>query len=331
MNIMDEHRRKEVDQLLKDGTDAKLLRGGTEIALSKIKKAYELAIAQPRLPPPWPQLAAYRLAHLLLRSDANSNLPRVKVLFEEATSGNYLGPVPQIYYLAALQRIRNTASDQEDRRKFDHQIKIVHQDAYASLQRSLAGQLDIQADAEELSHRAPLQDGLVNLLEITTYFLGLPYVPLEGIDGPYSNLLLSDQQDGKWFLVGPDPTIATVHYTRQLAVIELEARGQENPDAILFRLPEYPERAAWKKPGTKWQMVSERHIRLLTCLLMRQNWRRLDLRDKLVGDETGNESGADALFRQVISRTRKGLTKLTKMPGEKILQSDSATHVRYHL
>jgi len=37
MNPNDENpRRKNVAQLLKEGTDAKLLRGGTEIALSKI-------------------------------------------------------------------------------------------------------------------------------------------------------------------------------------------------------------------------------------------------------------------------------------------------------
>ncbi|MBX3327205.1 MAG: hypothetical protein U0223_18745 [Nitrospira sp.] len=320
---MDEHRRQEVAQLLKQGTNSKLLRGGTEIALPKIKEAYRLAIATPTLPPPWPQLAAYRLAHLLLRSNANSELQRVNELFQEATSDNCLGPVPQIYYLAALQRIKIASDNQEECRKIDGQIQEVFQKAYRGVRQLLANQRRDEEGTEEPPERSLLQEGRLNLLELATYFLGLTYEPLEGVGGPYGDLLLGDQQDDGWFLVGPDPTIATVRYPRQLAFIELEARSQASPDAVLFRLPEDPERAAWKKPGAEWQPErNKRNIRLIACLLERRNWNKLSLHNMVVGEE-----GVDSLFRQVISRTRKELQRLTHKPGTKTLRNDSSTHI----
>ena len=195
LSLMDEHRRQEVAQLLKQGTNSKLLRGGTEIALPKIKEAYRLAIATPTLPPPWPQLAAYRLAHLLLRSNANSELQRVNELFQEATSDNCLGPVPQIYYLAALQRIKIASDNQEECRKIDGQIQEVFQKAYRGVRQLLANQRRDEEGTEEPPERSLLQEGRLNLLELATYFLGLTYEPLEGVGGPYGDLLLGDQQD----------------------------------------------------------------------------------------------------------------------------------------
>lgn len=323
MNTIDENlRRKNVAQLLKEGTSAKLLRGGTEKALSKIEKAYQLAIA-PKLPSPWPQLTAYRLAHLLLRSNANSELQRVNKLFQEATSDNCLGPIPQIYYLAALQRIKNASDNQEECRKIDGQIQEVFQKAYREVRQLLANQISDKEDTAEPPQRTPLQEGLVNMLELATYFLGRTYEPLEGVGGPYGDLLLGDQQDDGWFLAGPAPTIATVRYPRQLALMELEARGQASPDAILLRLPEHPERAAWKRPGADWEETNKQHIRLLACLLVEgRSGSRLGLRDKVVG-----ENGTDDNFRQVISRTRKGLENLMNRPGTDILLSEPYLHI----
>jgi hypothetical protein len=107
-----EARRTEVDRLLRDCTDSKLLRGGTPIATEYAERAYKFASAEPELPAPWPQLAAYRLAHLILRgAPTGDDLDRADQLLARAAGGvkhggsNPLGPLPLVYRLAVLHRL----------------------------------------------------------------------------------------------------------------------------------------------------------------------------------------------------------------------------------
>ena len=93
-----EERRSAVYGLLTECVDQKLLRGGTANAISKARDAYARATSTPPLPAPWPQLAAYRLAHLSMRDDdlTESSLRKIVSLFTEASHDNRIGPLPLI-------------------------------------------------------------------------------------------------------------------------------------------------------------------------------------------------------------------------------------------
>ena len=110
MQTESEARQAEVDELLRKCTDAKLLLGGTGAAIEHAERAYELANTDPALPAPWPQLAAYRLAHLILRQNPTEELLyEANELFEKASGGTSdnapLGPMPRLYWLAVLHRL----------------------------------------------------------------------------------------------------------------------------------------------------------------------------------------------------------------------------------
>lgn len=313
MDIPDQNRETTVYALLSQVTDSKLLKEGTERATRLAEQAISLAVRAPRLRDPWPQLAAYRLAHLLMRSGQDNTLARATELFEEATRGDVLGPMPHVYFLAALSRRRAQTTNGAESEAIEEDIRNTFDRAQELARLSMAGMRGAN-DEPNPTLRMPVQEGIVNLLELSAYFLKLPYEPLDGMGGAYSDLGLGDG----WFLVGPDPRIATVRYPYRLAMRELEEHAMVNPDAIVFRLSTEPKDTGWKTKGSGWQRASGKALRLIACLLERNDWAKLDLRDWVVGE---GESNKASHFRVVCNRTRELLEAITKKPGEDLLVS----------
>ncbi len=315
MSLGIEERRRAVERALGRATDYKLLSGGTHPARAELEDAWELALQSPRLPPPWPQLVAYRLAHVLMRANDDRQLERARALFEEAARDGILGPMPHVYLLATLSRLRSEQPDDARRAELDARLAVVFKKAI-ELTKNLPY---IRSRSSEGSYEdASIQHGIVNLLELSAYYLQQPYVPLEGVGGAYRDLGLGED----WFLVGPDPAIAAIRYPESLAMAELEARGEANPGAVLFCWPMYPEQPMWKAPGDKWRKASEPHIRLVANILKPDTRSRLDFRDKIVGEEDDRDDAArrDARYRQIVSRTEEKLQDLCGRPGADLIQ-----------
>jgi len=315
MSLNLEERRRAVERTLERATDFKLLSGGTHPARAELEDAWELALQSPRLPPPWPQLVAYRLAHVLMRANDDRQLERARGLFEEATRDGILGPMPHVYLLATLSRLRSELPGDARRVELDARFAAVFNKAI-ELTKNLPYMRG--RSSEESYEDASIQHGILNLLELSAYYLKQPYVPLEGVGGAYRDLGLGDD----WFLVGPDPAIAAIRYPESLAVAELEARGEANPGAVLFRWPNCPEQPTWKAPGDKWRKASDSQIRLVANILKPETRSRLSFRDRIVGEENDRDDGVrkDARYRKIMSRTKEKLQELSRRPGADLIQ-----------
>ena len=107
-------RRNDVASSIEEATIGKLSCGETAEATDEIEKAYKKATEEPIIDSPWPEVAAYRLAHLMLRKGdlTEPELRRADQLFKEADSTNAtLGPWPLIYRLATLHRLGHPDPD----------------------------------------------------------------------------------------------------------------------------------------------------------------------------------------------------------------------------
>jgi len=244
--------REQVHNLLKEGSSQKLLRYETKKALKKLQKADEL-IDKYDLPEPWPSLCAYRLGHLALRTASNEKeLKEARAKFLVAKGSKCLGPLPDIYNLAVLYRLK--MHDPENTKR-----------AFAIAEQSIE-HLQMKEDPR-------LQDHTFNLLELATYFSGLDYQDLEGIGFPQKRL----SSPSAWMVVGPDPQWSTVMYSEAQALEELAEwmKRDECQNAVFFKLSDKdaetatPLRRHWKYKGKDWQKTSYQRLRLLALLLAR--------------------------------------------------------------
>jgi hypothetical protein len=322
-----EQRRIKVSQLLQECTDAKLLKGGSSHALEKAIEAHKLATREPDLLTPWPQLTAYRSAHLMLRGRASkADLVEADRLLALATGegghapANLLGPLPRLYRLAVLHRIWLSETSDSARERTRNTLRTVFDRARAEVLTPSAGSPRQTTVSARGPRGGPIQDTGFNLLELAAYFLGEDYSPLEGLG-------LSDEELHRpsiaWYLVGPDPAICRVSVLERLAVAELEARGQQHCDAILFKLPNHPGEPVWKRasdPG--WKRISDDHLRLLAAVLSDPQISPKELKLRVVQVETTDR---DAYYRQAVKRLRAGLSQLTGMESDSVLPRDNAT------
>jgi hypothetical protein len=170
-SLFDEEKRREVGRLLQDCMNEKVTRGSTAEALGHARKAYDLTRSSSPVVTPWPQVAAYRLAHLTLRSadnDANM-LQAADRLFAEAATANVLGATPYIYRLATLSRRRSLLPEGHERSGVQQAMDEVFQKAVQQLR--IAG----HEAAKPEGVRRELNTSAFNLLELSCYMLGLPY------------------------------------------------------------------------------------------------------------------------------------------------------------
>ena len=99
-----EARRKAVAELLRQVNDEKAVRASGKSVLARAELTYTIATTPPAILGPLRCIAAYRLAHLLLRS-TEPDLDRANNVFEEASTFPPLSVVTQIYRVALLERL----------------------------------------------------------------------------------------------------------------------------------------------------------------------------------------------------------------------------------
>ncbi len=250
--------RREVVELLKKTAEIKVQRAAYDDALDLAEQAYSLAQG---LHAPWPQLAAYRLAQLLLRERRHTveDLQRINALFETASrrGTHLLGPLPQVYRIAVLHRLSQMCPDQNGR--YRAQMEQAYNDAIDA--QSFPGRVD-----RETSDCFRIQTNNFNLVELAAFGFDLPYERLLGLGtrGPRDPGLPNIR--GGWVLLSQDPKTAMVRYSRAFAENELASLLEVNPQSIAFRFDR--GRSEWKKGAdATWTNVGENTLRWIAHLL----------------------------------------------------------------
>jgi hypothetical protein len=180
------NRHATVQKYLKYTCDNKLLKGNAADAIQYAKKAYEEASREPVLANPDPQLAAYRLGHLLMRNpkpDRNT-IEEIIGLLRFATEAPELGPLPKIYLIAALNRRISRCESENDRTTSKLEMEDFFEQAVKELRRT-----SFRSDKTE---SAVIQDYTFNMLELAAYMADLPYEKLEGL-GIRNDWLFEDE------------------------------------------------------------------------------------------------------------------------------------------
>lgn len=284
-----EKRRTEVELLLREGSNAKLQWGSTDCALELLAKAHQLAHEPSKLLSPWPELTSYRLAHLRLRrtSQTLEDLLEIDELLAESARRKELGPWPRLYRLAVLHRIRLADESIVDQKSVDTAFRLAS-DAISK-----------HMEDAKPADRARLQDPLLNSLELCVYFLGRPYAEIEGLRGTYDETLGEHEN---WSLVGPDPDIARIRYSRAFALVELNAVADEHPSALRFCIG--------KDGGASWwqgQQGSKRKLRKDTAKLLAHLLRWPDRPARCALDESVRPDAK----RKSFERFREDLANIT--------------------
>jgi len=308
-----EERRSDVYRLLTECVDQKVLRGGTALAIEKATIAYQLATERPALFAPWPQLAAYRLAHLKLRTGdlGVATLHEIDGLLSEASQYDVLGPLPIIYHLAVLSRLHVEAGNASQRRRIKNRIETTHQKAIQEVRRR---SLSI---APSIEHKVALQDATFNLLELAAYFLGLSYDALEGLAALDS---MDPMKKGRWFLMGQG--IERILMTEELARCEFESRTK--PDkCILIELNDNGARWGTSADGCAGlEETNPEFAKLVLWACSAAPLSAKDLRRRVVGTD-GDDP--ESRFRQVKRRTIAGLRELTGKATLDVFMGDRLT------
>jgi hypothetical protein len=306
-NIKD--RRSRVDELLRKGTDKKLLAGNTELARKNITEAYRIASSPPAIDP-WRAVAAYRLAHLLLRSSRErEGLEEIDKLFAVASRAGCLGPLPSIYRLAVLSRLKAFLSQAE----FEYSKERLFFKAVENVQ-SMSPPGDYK---ESPWLYGPLQDSCFNMLELSSYFLDINYQRLEGQGGdPYFDI---SRDSSSWIMVGPHRELARVRYPESFAFAELDSWCGLFPEAVFFRISKDETHNHWKYAGSEWQATRHKGLLLLAHMLLRKIETKVELKRHVVGHCTNDH------FRQVKSRLKQDLAGLINKSSSGIMIDDSVS------
>ena len=291
--------RSKVHRLIRDGSSHKLMLGGGADAVACLEEAYRIACDNPSVvTSPWRSVAAYRLAHLILRAAEGERhkLERAAKLLKEARSAKtVLGSWPSTYRLAVLHRLSGDGSGETKEHLIEEVFRGAIDDMYAWRRGWVA----------DGAVEARLQDGVFNAIELASYFLGLKYDPLLGRGGV--------ERDGfapgpsPWILVGHDRRMLRVELSRAFAIEELEAYGRQNPAMVLFKLSKSRTDFHWKVGGGDFVEAKPEHgLVLLACALRRG----FESRKHLLSVVTQASASEDA-FRQILKRTRQTFASLT--------------------
>ncbi|MBS2034008.1 hypothetical protein JST97_03420 [bacterium] len=223
MSYHNGEKRSQVVRLLEGGTRQKLMRGEVPRAFEPIREAYSLATTPPRLESPWPEVCAYRLAHVLLRHKT-VDCERIQQLFEEASRLEALGPWPALYRMALLQFLGRK-----------EELPALWQQAFA---RRSSGSTSPDSTS------AGLRSNEVMALELMACasgnFSSLPQLnglglPLDVEDHPIWTHLFGGE-DCAWRMYGPSPHLMQIAYPHSAARAELESIRAARPQGFFFIL-----------------------------------------------------------------------------------------------
>lgn len=220
-----EARRFQVWEMLKQVNDEKAIQARATTLLDQAESTYRTATTPSSIVGPLRHIAAYRLAHLLLRLSA-PDLNRVKRLFEEASAFPRLSAQTQIYRVAVLEGLLKIEQDETRRQELER----TRQEAFDRARRELVRTDSFNAADREDALGKRLQGGVFNMLELTSYFTGLPYDGLEGPGSRFDDALAR----GDWVIVGPEPETSRVHLSEATAKHELEDRARQSSGGEVF-------------------------------------------------------------------------------------------------
>ncbi|KAA5543068.1 hypothetical protein FYK55_12315 [Roseiconus nitratireducens] len=295
----------QVRQAIEETNEAKLiyddLAGVTNLARETYLKARTLHR-------PWPQLAAYRLAHLLMRSEDRTHeiLLEAEKLFAEAsdasTQTQLLGAMPLIYRMAALHLLDGPDAQEKIADLFDLAIRVLDRQ----------GTLQERETLRNLPHAAvtPLQRSNFNLLELASYLLNLPYAKISGLGTP---LLDPFEWEGSWTLRSNTIELPERRCSLAFAEAEIEGLLEKYPGAVGFRLSR--ERAEWwNRDNHSWENGNGDQLLILAKLL--EKFRSDDFaaiqRELVPGGRSNNQ------FDQTKQRLKKQLARITGVDRQEI-------------
>lgn len=293
-----EQRRGKVNQLLSSSIDRKLSRGGSSKALEWSEEAHHLANMPPRLPAPWPQLTAYRLAHLRCRAGQLSvaDLQRIDALFVEASTTPELRSLACAYRIAILTRLECTDS-RSSRSQWQQKRSVCFEEAVQAIRH-------VQINPRTTSRESMvLQASAFNLLEFSSYLLGLPYDSLEGLA---IQDVVEQCYSGGWFITGRG--IERIRMTEEFARREFESRAATS-DGLFIELNR--RSASWRLifdgSDSEPQPVNPEFAKLLLLSIEQPSLAPSDLRRRTVGTDGEDPEGR---FRKVKSRTQTAIRTL---------------------
>ena len=295
-----EQRRGKVHQLLSDSIDRKLSKGGSGQALEWAQEAYQLANLDSKLPAPWPQLTAYRLAHLKCRvvQVSVANLAEVDILFAEASTTPELKSLASAYRIAILTRLE-LKGPRSSKCRWQEKRSACFQEAVQAIRHA---QMNPKASTTE---RMQLQTTAFNLLEFSSYLLGLPYDDLEGL--AVRDVVQQDYKGG-WFITGSG--IEQIRMTEEFARCEFRARAAAS-NGLFIELNR--QSASWRLAGdgldSEPESVNQKFAKLILLSREQPSLTKSDLQRRTVGTDGENP---EARFRKVKSRTQDAVQKLFK-------------------
>jgi hypothetical protein len=294
----------DVRKLLSKTYYPKLIRGGTPDAIRIARDAFNKANDLLEESSPWRHLAAYRLAHLLLRQDGS--LKEIDELFSITEGAGFLEPLRSCCHLAVLHRIRDDLRTPVERDAVTARLKEV----FAIATDSLRSRTFRKPDIAKVDYQA--QDSSFNMVEVLSYALGLPHDQLEGITREADFRPYEDRQSEShaWQILSRDSI--SVWMTEDFARQEFKSFAKSFAaagDCIAVEIA--PSGSKWAFPrGEKlvWKNMREHSDLLIAALLEKSAITMSELRREVVGSD---DADAKEYFRQVKSRTRKDVRHLT--------------------
>jgi hypothetical protein len=218
-------RRGAVKKALRAGLHDKLLLGGSGEASAQLQKAYQLARKPTPLQWPWPQLTAFRLAYVWMRTASSSrDLAKIDRLLREAGDGvRALDPLQHALHIIVLRRRLELAKTQKEsdvlrartEKAFD-QLRVASRDS----------------DAERFERA--IQDDLSSLVELLAFLIGRKYQELEGL-GRVMKAQFPESLNNGCVLVSNQGDDHRVRLTRHLAWGEFETRIAERSVDLAFK------------------------------------------------------------------------------------------------
>ena len=301
--------------------DEKLLLGNPERLRNLATEALDMSR---HVGPPWEQLAAYRVAHVLLREPSLAQnhaeeTARLKQIAEHLElAANYererlFGPLPHIYLIAVWNRLMQHDQDHAA----DYRQKLV---SHFETAVRLTNQLDLHVPSSNESETRQLQRHSFNLLELASYCLDLDYSVLRGRGGlSHDNLFLN----GSWQIVSNDPEMQAVKYDYEFGLAELNEIVAKTPDSVGFVFSNLSAtRNGWKHHAAQEMSheINDDFLKLLSVIFdePRLTERRYtNERNRYFPDHSPDD------LRQLKKRGKDAIVRLTGVQAGRIFPNSS--------
>ena len=245
----------------------------------------------------WRREAAYRLAHLIMRENADdvSALKEVSELFEEsAPAHRMLANVDRMAVLQRLQCLDEDPAHQED-------ICQCRERALEAIDESGGG---VDDDGR-------LQQWPFNMIELATYFTDLSYTPLRGRGG---EIVSEDDENATaqgWVIVGPERITSQRRISRRQAELELEEREKvAGAESCLFFVLGDGTNEWWC--GSIRKKCPKEQLLLSLALVLTKDLTRAELHRKL-DNAAGEDRQGETWLRKFLERGNEQLEEF--LPG----------------